>query len=123
MSAPAINVRPPPINTTPRTDESLRAFSRQAMMPSGTPGLSALTGGLLIVMMAMPRSLLRVTSSLIELYPFGSKYSGPNHQESQFRRGASSAAALSVILYNNRPFPPQPLVVLRGIQIPKDACR
>ena len=35
------------------------------MMPSGTPGLRALTGGLLIVMTAMSPSLVSVTKSLM----------------------------------------------------------
>ena len=52
MSAPAMKVRPPPISTTATTASSAAARSRPAMMPSGTPKLSALTGGFCTVMTA-----------------------------------------------------------------------
>src|SRR5262245_19428702 len=50
MSAPAMKLRPAPIMTTALTAGSLSAFSRASMMPSRTPGPSALTGGLSMVM-------------------------------------------------------------------------
>src|SRR5579862_4216772 len=46
MSAPAMKVRPAPINTTASAVESRSAASIAARIPSGTPGLRALTGGL-----------------------------------------------------------------------------
>src|SRR4029078_4574095 len=65
MSAPAMNVRPPPITTIARTDGSRSAVSRAVKMPSGTPGLSAFTGGLSRVITAMPSRAERVTGWLI----------------------------------------------------------
>src|SRR5262245_40014423 len=63
MSAPAMNVRPPPMRTTARTAGSAWAAWRPARMPSGTPGLRAFTGGLLIVRTATSPSVVRVTRS------------------------------------------------------------
>src|SRR5262245_3565010 len=49
MSAPATKVRPAPMMTTAATVRSCSAWSMAAEIPSGTPGESALTGGLSIV--------------------------------------------------------------------------
>src|SRR5271170_3862311 len=65
MSAPAINVRPPPISTIAFTLSSLSNASTPARIPSGTPGLSALTGGLLTVRIPISPDLLDCTRSLI----------------------------------------------------------
>ena len=58
MSAPATNVLPPPIRTAALTEVSPSMCWIASAMPSGTPGLSAFTGGLLMVMTAMPLSLV-----------------------------------------------------------------
>src|SRR4029453_18356173 len=63
MSAPATNVRPAPIKTTARTDASCAARSIAVAMPSGTPALNALTGGLSTVIRPTPLSTLNLTSS------------------------------------------------------------
>src|ERR1700730_9865041 len=65
MSAPATKVRPPPIITADFTLSSLSIRSIASEIPSGTPGLNAFTGGLLIVMTAISLSLLNSTRSLI----------------------------------------------------------
>src|SRR5215831_4757500 len=65
MSAPAMKVRPAPMITTPATPGSAAAAARQEPMRSGTPGLSALTGGLAIVMTAMPSWRVNETRSLM----------------------------------------------------------
>ncbi len=54
MSAPATKVRPPPMITAAFTASSFSICSMAPAMPSGTPGLSAFTGGLLMVITAMP---------------------------------------------------------------------
>src|SRR5262245_44861822 len=46
ISAPAMNVVPAPMRTTARAAGSAAARMMAASIPSGTPGLSALTGGL-----------------------------------------------------------------------------
>src|SRR5262249_57724502 len=69
MSAPAIKVRPPPINTPPLIESSFLICSTADAMPSGTPGLSALTGGLLTVMTPISPSRVKDTSSLINYPP------------------------------------------------------
>ena len=56
--APATKVRLPPMSTAALTLSSLSIFSIPSRIPSGTPGLRALTGGLLMVMMAMPLSMV-----------------------------------------------------------------
>src|SRR5579864_6878605 len=65
ISAPEINVRPPPITTTERTEVSRPATSKAARMPSGTPGLSAFTGGLSMVITATPSRAEKVTGWVI----------------------------------------------------------
>src|SRR5262245_61454635 len=69
MSAPAMNVRPPPIKTPPLIESSLMICSTAAAMPSGTPGLSALTGGLLTVMTPISPSRVKDTNSIINCDP------------------------------------------------------
>src|SRR5665213_1034176 len=64
MSAPAIKVFPAPITTMASTAASATAALTPAAIPSGTPGLRALTGGLSIVITAMPSWISRRTSSL-----------------------------------------------------------
>src|SRR5262245_58030048 len=63
MSAPAMNVRPAPIRMAARRASSRSSSSIAAAMPSGTPGLSAFTGGLSTVMIPMPACLVSLTSS------------------------------------------------------------
>jgi hypothetical protein len=66
MSAPAMNVRPAPTTTSPLTDESRCAASTALERPSMTSGLSALTGGLSMVMTAIPSWILVETTLVIE---------------------------------------------------------
>ena len=54
MSAPAMNVVPAPISTIASAAGSADARATALSMPSQTAGLSALTGGLSIVMTATP---------------------------------------------------------------------
>src|SRR5580704_3663351 len=68
MSAPATKVRPPPIRTTALTPSSCASRSNASEIPSGTPGPSALTGGLLMVMTAMSFSLVSCTKSFMEKF-------------------------------------------------------
>src|SRR6185437_6037247 len=63
MSAPAIKLRPAPISTIALTAGSALPRSTAAVMPSGTPGDKALTGGLSIVMIPMPSSISKRTNS------------------------------------------------------------
>src|SRR3954469_4911875 len=65
MSAPATKVLPAPIITAAFTVGSLSICSIASEMPSGTPGLSAFTGGLLIIMIAMSLSFESWTRSLM----------------------------------------------------------
>src|SRR5580700_2069497 len=67
ISAPATNVRPLPISTAAFTDGSLLISSMALAIPSGTPGLSAFTGRLSMVMIAisLALSLLSRTRVLI----------------------------------------------------------
>src|SRR5208283_4071248 len=65
MSAPATNVRPAPITTAALTAASRLISSIAAQIPSGTPGPSAFTGGLSIVMTATSFSLPTFTRLLI----------------------------------------------------------
>src|SRR5208282_5247399 len=65
MSAPATNVRPPPMTTAALTAASLLISSIAAQIPSGTPGLRAFTGGLSMVMTATSLSLLTFTRLFI----------------------------------------------------------
>src|SRR3984885_9985242 len=69
ISAPAMNVLPPPMMTMARADASFSAASKAATRPSGTPGLSAFTGGLLMVMTATPSCVVRFTSFSIVVIP------------------------------------------------------
>jgi hypothetical protein len=62
MSAPAIKLRPAPISTIARIAGSALPRSTHSMMPSGTPGESALTGGLSIVMTPIPSSFSNCTN-------------------------------------------------------------
>src|SRR5438094_10075665 len=63
MSAPAIKLRPAPIIIIAFTAGSALPLSTAATMPSGTPGDSALTGGLSIVMTPIPSAFSKRTSS------------------------------------------------------------
>src|SRR6266853_1309741 len=63
MSAPAIKLRPAPINTIARIAGSALPRSTFSMMPSGTPGESALTGGLSTVMTPIPSTFSKRTSA------------------------------------------------------------
>ena len=53
MSAPAMKVRPPQVSTIALTSGSAIALFMHSKMPPRTAALSALTGGLLTVTMAM----------------------------------------------------------------------
>ena len=53
MSAPAIKVRPPQVSTIAFTSGSAIALFMHSKMPPRTAALSAFTGGLLTVTMAM----------------------------------------------------------------------
>src|ERR1700735_4711 len=98
MSAPATKVRPPPIRTAALTLSSSEMRSSASETPSGTPGLSALTGGLLMVMMAMSLSFVSCTKSVIDdlwfdsLRGFGGDVAGVNHSRGDafaMKRGVS----------------------------------
>src|ERR1700727_2963916 len=71
MSAPAMKVFPPPMMTMARAEGSFSAASNAATRPSGTPGLRAFTGGLLMVMTATPSCVVRFTrfSIVVERRP------------------------------------------------------
>ncbi len=61
ISAPATNVLPAPMNTIADTASSRSAASKAWTMASGTPGLSALTGGLSTAMTATVSLMVVVT--------------------------------------------------------------
>src|SRR5215469_16877055 len=63
MSAPAIKVLPPPIRTAALSPSSFSSWSMNSEIPSGTPGLKAFTGGLLMVMTPMFPDFANVTRS------------------------------------------------------------
>src|SRR5258705_3340527 len=63
MSAPAIKLRPAPISTIALTPGSALPRSTFSTMPSGTPGLSALTGGLSMVMTPIPSAFSKRTNA------------------------------------------------------------
>src|SRR5271154_957296 len=63
MSAPAIKLRPAPINTIALTAGAALPLSSAATMPSGTPGDIAFTGGLSTVMIPISPSFSNRTSS------------------------------------------------------------
>ena len=65
MSAPPLNVRPPPIRTTPRTAASPRNSSIACSIAFKSGGPSALTGGLFRVMTPISPSRVWLTSPLI----------------------------------------------------------
>src|SRR5882757_6902788 len=65
MSAPATKVRPPPISTAALIAGLRFISSIAAPIPSGTPGLSAFTGGLSIVITATSFCLLILTRLFI----------------------------------------------------------
>src|SRR6202162_1598731 len=65
ISAPAMNVRPAPINTTALTVSSFSICATAAAMPAETAALSAFTGGLFIVTTAIPSIFVSCTRSLI----------------------------------------------------------
>src|ERR1700733_1012669 len=69
MSAPAMNVLPPPMITMARAEGSFSAASKAATRPSGTPGLRAFTGGLLMVTTATPSCVVRFTRLFIGVVP------------------------------------------------------
>ena len=58
MSAPAKKVRPAQVMTIACTVSSARAAASAVVSPSRTAWLSALTGGLSLVMTAMPSSIV-----------------------------------------------------------------
>src|SRR5216684_1365234 len=88
MSAPATKVRPPPIRTVAFMVSSCAIWSSASEIPSGTPGLRALTGGLLIVITAMPLSFVSCTKlvmeglSFLDLRAFRGDGAGIDHQRS-----------------------------------------
>jgi len=89
MSAPAMNVRPPPISTIAFTASSFSNCSTPAAMPSGTPGLKAFTGGLFTVRIPTSPSLLVNTKSLIR-----SDFSSPQRGvRTKIERGAHCRCA------------------------------
>src|ERR1700730_11112919 len=61
MAAPAIKLRPAPIRTIALTAGSALPRATFSTMPSGTPGLSALTGGLSTVMTPIPSTFSKRT--------------------------------------------------------------
>src|SRR5437660_4615576 len=67
MSAPAMNVRPPPISTTALTPSSWLTCAIVCAIAFATPGLKAFTGGLLMVIIAMSLSLVSWTGSSMAL--------------------------------------------------------
>ena len=64
MSAPAMKLRPAPISTMALTLPSASPFSTASTMPSRTPGASAFTGGLSIVITPTLSSTSKRTSGL-----------------------------------------------------------
>src|SRR5262249_44084581 len=86
MSAPPQKIFPLPFNTMPLTASSVRSVLNPAMRPSSTPGVSALTGGLLIVTTPTSPSRVAVTRSLIGKPP-------PLAQLEESRRPLSAADA------------------------------
>ena len=66
MSAPATNVRPAADQNGGFDAVVLCDLVQRLEMPSGTPGLKAFTGGLLMVIIATPLSFVSCTSSVIE---------------------------------------------------------
>src|SRR4029077_20568619 len=60
-----MNVEPAPITTTALTAGSCAAVSMESRMPSGTPGLSAFTGGLSMATTAMSSKRVSFTSLLM----------------------------------------------------------
>src|SRR5271163_4458089 len=63
MSAPAMKLRPAPIKTITLIAESALPRSTFSTMPSGTPGLNALTGGLSTVMTPIPSTFSKRTNA------------------------------------------------------------
>src|SRR5262249_37914005 len=66
MSAPAGKLRPAPPRAMALGRSSLRSWLRAAIPASGTPGPSALTGGLSIVTTPIVPSFVPFTSSLMD---------------------------------------------------------
>ena len=67
MSAPAMKVRPPQVSTIACTSGSAMALLMHSKMPPRTAALSALTGGLLTVTMAMTSRRSSWTTSFTRL--------------------------------------------------------
>src|SRR6266404_1614783 len=65
ISAPAMKVRPAPMNTTALTVSSFSICATAVAMPAETAELSAFTGGLLIVTTAIPSIFVNCTRSLM----------------------------------------------------------
>src|SRR5260221_12383036 len=65
ISAPAMKVRPAPMNTTALTVSSFSICATAVAMPAETAELSAFTGGLLIVTTACPSIFVNCTRSLM----------------------------------------------------------
>src|SRR5437660_10752833 len=70
MSAPAIKLRPAPISTIALTAGLALPRSTFSTMPSGTPGLKALTGGLSTVMTPMPSTFSKRTNAVSAISQF-----------------------------------------------------
>src|SRR5205807_10127242 len=88
MSAPAMKLRPAPISSIAFTAGSAFPLSTAATMPSGTPGDSALTGGLSTVMTPMSPSFSKRTSSpsaIFHSYLFPPRRHGGHGKEQHFR--------------------------------------
>src|SRR5437016_11572245 len=76
MSAPAMNVRPPPISTTALTPSSWPTCAIVCAIAFATPGLKAFTGGLLMVIIAMSLSLVSCTGSSMALNSLSGIFKG-----------------------------------------------
>jgi len=69
MSAPAMKVRPPPINTMASILGSLPKASMPSLMPERTAAASAFTGGLFTVRMPIRPWVERSTASVMAVLP------------------------------------------------------
>src|SRR5258705_2113572 len=76
MRAPAIKVRPPQVSTIAFTSGSAMALLMPSRIPPRTAALSAFTGGLLTVTVAIPSRLSSLTTSftLISLVALGANF-------------------------------------------------
>src|SRR5437773_9038398 len=98
MSAPAIKLRPAPISTIAFTVGSALPLSTAATMPSGTPGDSALTGGLSTMMTPIPLTFskrTKVLSAILHSYRIHHGDTGGTEKNSTFnsyRRGGEDCS-------------------------------